>query len=44
MAGAQQDLTVRGEQIERIFINYISNKYIVKERLINAFGFAEMAV
>lgn len=32
MAGAQQELTVRGEQIERLFINYISSKYIVNRR------------
>lgn len=27
-----QELTVRGEQVERIYISYISNKYIVNRR------------
>lgn len=32
MAGTQQELVVRGEQVERIFINYIDEKYIVNRR------------
>lgn len=32
MAGAQQELTVRGEQVERVFINYRDDKYVVNRR------------
>lgn len=32
MATAQQELTVRGEQVERVFINFIDDKYIVNRR------------
>lgn len=32
MAGPQQELIVRGEQVERVFINYIDQKYIVNRR------------
>ncbi|MDQ1901794.1 DUF262 domain-containing protein [Paracoccus sp. WLY502] len=32
MAGVQQELVVRGEQIERVFINYNDRKYIVNRR------------
>lgn len=32
MAIIQQELTVRGEPIERIFINYVDKKYIVNRR------------
>ena len=32
MAGPQQELVVRGEQVERVFINYLDNKYIVNRR------------
>lgn len=32
MAITQQELTVRGEQVERIYINYVNNKYIVNRR------------
>ena len=32
MAAAQQELTVRGEQVERIFINFVNKKYIVNRR------------
>lgn len=32
LAGAQQELVVRGEQVERVFINYLDNKYIVNRR------------
>lgn len=32
MATMQQELTVRGEQVERIYINYVNKKYIVNRR------------
>ncbi len=32
MAAIQQELTVRGEQVERIFINYVDKKYTVNRR------------
>lgn len=32
MAGAQQELVVRGEQVERVFINYKDNKYVVNRQ------------
>ncbi|MDP0928986.1 DUF262 domain-containing protein [Paracoccus onubensis] len=32
MAGAQQELIVRGEQVERVFINYRDDKYVVNRR------------
>lgn len=32
MPTSQQELVVRGEQVERIFINYIDKKYIVNRR------------
>ena len=32
MAGAQQELVVRGEQVERVFINYLDDKYVVNRR------------
>lgn len=32
MAGAQQELIVRGEQVERVFINYLDDKYVVNRR------------
>lgn len=32
MAAIQQELTVRGEQVERIFINYVDRKYTVNRR------------
>ncbi|WP_421905888.1 GmrSD restriction endonuclease domain-containing protein [Mameliella sp.] len=32
MAVAQQELTVRGEQVERVFINFRDNKYIVNRK------------
>jgi hypothetical protein len=32
MAAAQQELVVRGEQVERIFINYVDKKYMVNRR------------
>jgi hypothetical protein len=32
MAGQQQELIVRGEQVERIYINYVENKYVVNRR------------
>lgn len=32
LAGAQQELIVRGEQVERVFINYLDNKYVVNRR------------
>lgn len=32
MASLQQELTVRGEQVERIFINYVDKKYTVNRR------------
>lgn len=32
MAAAQQELTVRGEQVERVFINYKDNKYVVNRQ------------
>jgi len=32
LAGAQQELIVRGEQVERVFINYRDDKYVVNRR------------
>lgn len=32
MAAAQQELTVRGEQVERVFINFRDDKYVVNRR------------
>lgn len=32
LAGAQQELVVRGEQVERLFINYLDEKYVVNRR------------
>lgn len=32
LAGVQQELIVRGEQVERVFINYRDNKYVVNRR------------
>lgn len=32
MAALQQELVVRGEQVERIFINYVDKKYVVNRR------------
>ncbi|MEH0072717.1 DUF262 domain-containing protein [Pannonibacter sp. Pt2-lr] len=32
MAGAQQELVVRGEQVERVFINYRDGRYVVNRR------------
>lgn len=32
MASIQQELTVRGEQVERVFINFLDNKYVVNRR------------
>ena len=32
MVGITQELVVRGEQVERIFINYVERKYIVNRR------------
>lgn len=32
MAATQQELTVRGEQVERVFINFRDNKYVVNRR------------
>lgn len=32
MAAAQQELVVRGEQVERVFINFQENKYVVNRR------------
>ncbi|WP_197062745.1 DUF262 domain-containing protein [Bosea sp. UNC402CLCol] len=32
MAAAQQELIVRGEQVERVFINFRDNKYVVNRR------------
>lgn len=32
MATAQQELIVRGEQVERVFINFQDNKYVVNRR------------
>ncbi|WAH57759.1 DUF262 domain-containing protein [Pseudomonas silvicola] len=32
MAAIQQELVVRGEQVERIFINYVDKKYLVNRR------------
>ena len=32
MNNPQQELVVRGEQVERVFINYRDNKYIVNRR------------
>ena len=32
MAVGQQELIVRGEQVERVFINYRDNKYIVNRQ------------
>lgn len=32
MVGPQQELVVRGEQVERVFINYRDHKYIVNRR------------
>lgn len=32
MAGPQQELVVRGEQVERIYINYLDKRYLVNRR------------
>lgn len=32
MASPQQELTVRGEQVERVFINFKENKYVVNRK------------
>ena len=32
MASPQQELIVRGEQVERIYINYVDRKYVVNRR------------
>lgn len=32
LAAAQQELIVRGEQVERVFINYLDDKYVVNRR------------
>ncbi|WP_228263158.1 hypothetical protein [Klebsiella variicola] len=32
MATLQQELIVRGEQVERVFINYQDNKYVVNRQ------------
>lgn len=32
MATAQQELIVRGEQVERVFINFKDNKYVVNRQ------------
>lgn len=32
MASPQQELVVRGEQVERIYINYVDKKYVVNRR------------
>lgn len=32
MVGVQQELVVRGEQVERVFINFVDGKYVVNRR------------